>query len=192
MRQKRTPTVLSTLSKADRAEFIEREIAESEKMLDEVESLFIRIVRADHRPFFAPRNRLPETSRENLLIFKAWMIRYKVSLRYILKIVLGYYTQRLKVKSDKNLGVSIKTLTSTTSRDILESQVRREYPNGENISIWKNDQRQKIAQLTVFPMNPVFHPDEYRRHIERNRRKIEEAGAKYRQRPFRDNPFVNE
>jgi hypothetical protein len=93
---------------------------------------------------------LTDKDKESLLILKTWEDKYKVSLRFILLILLPFWESFVQRRSRKmkraGLNVRVSTLTGKKSEQILVENINKLYPNEENKQIWISHERERIIQ----------------------------------------------
>lgn len=152
------------------------------------------------RGYSMPPIKFRNQDRYRLLTLKAWSWHYKIPLLEVIQVLISYWDTRTKgwyrrgVR--KTIGVRVPTLTGTVSSTVLEEYVARTYPNGENVSAWKEERRRELLYLDDIPEPLPSHPDllvkEYRSQVERARDKREKSkkeGSRYIRRVYRDNPW---
>ena len=79
--------------------------------------------------------RLSRVDQLRLLNLKFWVIEYKVSLRYILSVLLPLWENAKHIQRKKpayGLGIRVATLIGARSRQLLEEQMQKDFPAGEN------------------------------------------------------------
>jgi hypothetical protein len=89
-----------------------------------------------------------------LLKLKVWSERYKVSIGYILSVLIPYFeklsykhARRPREKVSKGIGTTIPVLTGTAAEEYLASQIIKEFPDSENVVAWKEDRQQECFRL---------------------------------------------
>lgn len=83
-----------------------------------------------------------------LLALRVWMEKYKVSLDYILQVVVPFCWSRTRgrYRSSRSLGIRIATLVGQKSEKALREQIAKDFDQGENISIANWERLQSILQ----------------------------------------------
>lgn len=135
---------------------------------------------------------LTHEDRLRLLTLKVWMLRYKVPLTWILETLLQHYSKFIRRRrTGSTLGVRVATLVSQSSKQVLEEEILKQFPCGENISRWKTaQQRQQLHQNGICRMqDPMTFASDYGHWLEQARRDHERATDKFSVRPYRDNPW---
>jgi hypothetical protein len=85
-----------------------------------------------------------------LLTLFTWRDRYKVSVKYILKLLIPIWTRkfsRFRVKT--SLGCRVATLVGNKSEEILRERIAHDFPNKENIQQYDSIERDKIIQYAT-------------------------------------------
>lgn len=83
-----------------------------------------------------------------LLKLKVWSLRYYTSVPEILDLVVPVLRYMVRTKHKRyGLGLSLAMLTGIGAEHILEQELKKKYPDGENIAFWKECQRDR--QLRV-------------------------------------------
>lgn len=154
--------------------------------------------------------KITELDKLRLLKLKVWGVKYRVTLGYILGVVMTFYWDRLpkqvreKVKGSRSLGVRIATLVSKGSEKALVDAIARDFPNGENISVYKEEERNRIAALLDEEDNelPVARTkavlsyktmsafvESYTRKVASKKRAMAKLETKMKKMPWRENPW---
>lgn len=92
-----------------------------------------------------------------LLTLKVWSEKYKVSIAYILSVLLPYFeklshkhSMRPRLKTSRGLGVSIPVLVGNAAEEKLLEYISKDYPDGEHLLAWKESRKteclSKIAE----------------------------------------------
>jgi hypothetical protein len=93
---------------------------------------------------------LTKNDQYSLLTLKVWEDKYKVSLKFILIILLPFWETFVQRRSKKmkraGLNVRVSTLIGKKSEQILQESIKKLYPNGENIQMWLAEERERIIQ----------------------------------------------
>jgi hypothetical protein len=86
--------------------------------------------------------------RRRLTVLWVWEQRYRVSVEWILEVLLRVYSKaRMRAapkRKIKGLPVSVKTLVSKASEAILQQELNRQYPWNEHIEIWRQYEQDRI------------------------------------------------
>ncbi len=130
-----------------------------------------------------------------LLTLRAWMLRYKVDLQFILRVLFDYYAKHRKrrFRTKVTLGVRIPTLTGIRSRQVLEEAILQYFPQSENIALYRVEaQRQILEAPTTIKVPSMGKLGRYLRiytkRVLTQRRVFQSAEKKY-QRAWRGNPW---
>jgi hypothetical protein len=131
------------------------------------------------------------SERFGLLQLLVWKRRYRVPLTEILEILLAAYSF-WKPKGPRSLGITVQVLCGKRSSEILDEEIRRRYPDGENIQYWKQrEQRKQLPPPTYVRTDDILaFGDLYRKNILKQRRIIEEARERLSQRRYSNNPWL--
>lgn len=178
----------------DNAEFARRQLVLAEQIAGEVAARVTKLLREKHRPFLDRRWSMSLASRQRLLIWRAWTLRYRVTYRYILDILIPFYDQVRGINPDTVvLGHTLSILTSSKARERLEEAVKRDFPGGENYLMWKQEYRQRLAKVAVtardLTQHPLIFPEAYVDRIAEIRQQLSGAASKF-PRTWRDNPYL--
>ena len=144
---------------------------EVEDSLDRVE----RILCAEKKRKYDSRAlvRIPKHQDLMLYNFKIWMIRYHVSLDFILETLLRRWSVRRALHYGSiSFGLPIPLLTSATACKIIEEEVLKAFPTGENIAIM-NQPQPRLFRIGNFE-NTYQMIKEYGISIEKSRRDFEQ------------------
>jgi hypothetical protein len=97
---------------------------------------------------------LPEEQRYRLLVLRTWVLRYRVSLDFILETLLSYYQRVIRrYGSSHGIGLSLPTLCGHRSQEILEVAILAAFPNNENEDQWRAEKRHQLLSEISFPPN---------------------------------------
>ena len=146
-----------------------------------------------------------------LLTLSIWADKYHVTVGWILGILIPYYQERFKQrrKSDrKGLPVRITTLCGKHAEYLIKQRLEKDFPNQENIELYRQQQRQIILlerderlngvdefqqrtrKLTDFEW-PSRYVRYYRTKMEAQRKVLVAATtSKKNRKPYRGNPFL--
>lgn len=148
---------------------------------------------------------LSETDRFKLYRLWIWKQRYKVSLEYILSVLVPYFTKGVEKrtgKKSKGLGISIPVLCGDVAEEILQERIDKDFPDGENLSHYREQEKERITAILIPP--PEFptrvrktlsfkHLDDeaklYKKSITKSVRKTSKVDLKMKKIPFRGNPW---
>ncbi len=79
-----------------------------------------------------------------LLNWKVWMKRYCISLDFIIETLTRVYAKsRHCGPNEIRLGLAINTITGEAARQVIEDEVKRAYPDGENFMSANNSQSEE-------------------------------------------------
>lgn len=152
--------------------------------------------------------RLSETDGYRLLVFGVWAQKYKVSLDFIVRILVSFYLKHLgrhiNVRK-KSLGIRISTLTGDKAEQLLRETIQREFPNFENVGLWRQRKKEsilssregddtglttKVKTILDYP-TPEAYVRAYRRKINQAKKDDERAdNDQNKKRPYRGNPWL--
>lgn len=153
-----------------------------------------------------PFLRFTREDQVRLLRLKTWQLRYYLSIQEILSFVVPVLRSTVKRKSKRwALGITVRSLTGEAAERILQEQLKKTYPGGEHIQVWKD--REQENQIEVEQMLEgdlvssgktidVLHAESLEDYVSRYRARIQhlrqERSAqmrKHRKKPYRWNPF---
>lgn len=133
-----------------------------------------------------------------LLTLRMWMIKYRVTLEFILSVLVPFWAgkfQSRKRTNDKALGVRIATLSGSVSEKILQTAIKNTYPNGENEISWRAEAQEEYMKVSGTLGSVDNHPEnfieEYVRRclkVRHQNRKLIESG-RFTRRSYRGNPW---
>lgn len=144
---------------------------EVEEALDRVE----RILCAEKKRKYDSRALVKIPKHQDLMLynFKIWMMRYHISLDFILETLLRRWSVRRTLHYGSiSFGIAISHLTSLTARKIIEEAVLKAFPTGENIAIM-NQPQPRLFRISNFE-NTYQMIKEYGIAIEKSRRDFEQ------------------
>lgn len=137
-----------------------------------------------------------------------WSERYGVSLEYILETLLTYYydnlpkSTRSKSRMAKSLGVRVATLCGDVSLSILRNSLERDFPDGNNLAAFKEEEKERIAETVLNPdglprkaRGPLqfktvsAYVNAYTRQMELRRRGVSRIARKMSKIAWRGNPW---
>ena len=146
-----------------------------------------------------------ETDRYRLYRLWIWSQRHKVSLEYIFQTLIPYFTKGVEKrtgKKSKGIGVSIPVLTGDVAEEVLVRSIERDYPEGDHLSLYREQQIEAITALLTKP--PEF-PTRIKKPLQYKSMAAEVAAYKFstdkavkqaaklesklRKIPFRNNPY---
>ena len=162
------------------------------------------------RDGYRTRLRFTKEDRVRLLRLRTWSMRHHISIAEILDMVMPVLTERSKWKKKYGFDITIRVLTGNASKKVLNFQLTKIYPSGENIAIWKEQEREaqllaeKVDAMEGIPvqprLTPVMRPDEdtddymkrYTKSVEAARSDERKAvSQRWRQRKnYRNNPWL--
>lgn len=82
-----------------------------------------------------------------------WSERYGVSIGYIIEALLTYYYHNLpkhsrdKANRSRGLGIRIATLVGDVSLSILHSHLANDFPDGNNLAAFKEEEKERIVDI---------------------------------------------
>ena len=141
--------------------------------------------------------RLARQDQLRLLNLKFWTSEYKVSLRYILSVLLPYWENAKHIQRKKpiyGLGIRVATLIGARSRQVLEEQMQKDYPGGENEFEFRSELESRVALAPeVLADYRITDPRKlmvaYRARIRRARQAVDEFAKQMARRSWRGNPY---
>lgn len=132
-----------------------------------------------------------------LLNLKTLTIRYRLSLRSILTILIASFkANKYRQSAPGGLGFSISQLCGPHSDKIISEYVRANYKLGENIRAWHSD-RQLIETSGSYTTaafdvdDPLAFVREYKSRIAKARREQNRMASTKVKRPYRGNAWLS-
>lgn len=165
--------------------------------------------------------RLDRNDRYRLLTLKMWSERYRVPVKYILETLMAwtetFARKHFRRTRTEGFGVKVSTLCGKKSEQILETQIAKDFPNGEHklafiqveqtrILEWEVRRLEKLEQqesdgiqvnghakksLLDYEQPRVF-VRHYKKRIQREGQQRAEIVKEMMKRNYRGNPFLPE
>lgn len=162
------------------------------------------------RDGYRTKLRFKPEDKVRLLRLKTWSMRHHISIAEILDMVMPVLTERSKWKKKYGFDITVRVLTGAASKKVLNFQLNKRYPAGENRAIWQEQEREAqlyaekidaLEGMEVKPnLTPVIRADETtEEYMERYTKSVERARAierkavsqKWRRRKnYRNNPWL--
>ena len=154
--------------------------------------------------------RMTDNDRQRLYQLWIWKEKYKVSIRWILNLLLPIYHKRFAryTMNRRGLGVRIPTLVGRKSGQIVKENVGKEFPDEENFTQALQEQQEKIIERRLgsesddgvvvrkktffdFP-TPEAYARYYSRKMKNRRKELAHviAQAQKTKKPYRGNPWL--
>lgn len=178
--------------------------SELTKIVDEVD-LVLR--RKFGKQLFYPKS----DDQIRLLRLHLWSERYKVSLEYILSVLIPYFEGiankhrgRPRGTSSKGIGTTIANLTGNASENILLSRIEKDFPESEHKIDWRITKQQACLQKIAADSDEVVvkrpkgvlqyatlakYRKAYEQRITQKKMDDEKLERQLAKQPFRGNPF---
>jgi hypothetical protein len=158
----------------------------------------LRVERAVRRDFGVQWWRPSAEDELRLLRLEQFEQKYKVTLEWILKLLVPVWKQKFgKFKKGQGLGVAISTLTGNVSERIIRDQIKRDFPDGENIQTWKAQEQQRqwlqveeVGNVREDWEHPAQTIKRYRRRMGAQREELRRFSQSQRKRNYRNNPWI--
>lgn len=142
--------------------------------------------------------------RNRLFNLQIWSDKYKVSIRWILHVLVPYWSKKLKRKPGQawGLGVKVQSFVGKHSQRIIEEEIIKQFPERENEKLWNHAKRMELTGLAE--RSPVKYRDvlecesiddfvrKYRKRVAVRRRELDTAESQpsKRHRLYRNNPWL--
>lgn len=135
-----------------------------------------------------------------MLKLETWSRKYKVSIAYILRVLIPVW-KAVAERKQRKFKLIPAQLTGHKSEEILKQRIEEDYPDRQNVRDWKWSERERalvlerdfaeVEERTV-PLLSLDHVKRYQKRILRKRRALDEAvSAKGRKRrTYRGNPWL--
>jgi hypothetical protein len=135
-----------------------------------------------------------------LLTLWVWSTKYKVSIRYMLQVLLPIWRKRFKTEGSRGMGCKVPLLVGVASNRILLEAIVRDYPDNANLTDWALREKLRIRGITesgalrkvgrLDPVAPEAFAARYRKVILHRSKQVERAvSSKIYRRAYRDNPW---
>lgn len=145
-----------------------------------------------------------------LLKLRVWSERHKVSIGYILSVLVPHYekmaykhSNKPREKVSKGIGTTISVLTGPSAEAYLVEQMAKDFPDSENVVSWKEDKkheclRKLAAEDEVSSKKPktilqytsiAAYRKAYIQRITNSRNTEEKVIKQLSKQPWRGNPF---
>ncbi len=142
--------------------------------------------------------------QQRLLSLRTWTIKYRVDLEFILRILVGYWSARFSnhtkfKKGNSGLGCKIATLCGDASEAILASRLKEDYPNNEQLAIWKTHEQEKqlrrneeLVETKIMAQTLDQYVAKYRRKVIKERKEYHQKinSGKLTRRQYPGSPWV--
>jgi hypothetical protein len=127
-----------------------------------------------------------------LLNLRGALLKHRLPLSEIIDILIGKY-RKGKGSEGSRLGIAIKVLTGPAAMKYLDEQVRKTYPNQEQMKSWRSRKIQLINSVR-FRAEPSGNfedfPEKYLGAISDHREESARILDKRRRRRYRNSPWV--
>ena len=140
--------------------------------------------------------RLKEEDRLRILRLEQWEEKYKVPLWWILVTLVPIWKKKFARYSYGAFGVKIPTLVGAKSEAIIRARILEEFPNGENVRIWRAQEQQwqwasyrQGVGLKEDWTNPLRAARDYQQRMQRERQARDVFEKVARRRHYRNNPW---
>jgi hypothetical protein len=160
------------------------------------ESLMEKIAKEQLGMSFWNKDQKPADSLRLIRLLQ-WEEKYKVPAAWFVPILVKIWKKKYGEYVGKDrLGFSIATLTGDKSEQILVETIRKEFPEGEHLEIWraKKQNAQWLTQIErrkgITWENPTIAMEQYRKKVQAERKEFQSFRERMRQRPYRNNPWM--
>src|SRR6185503_19950220 len=136
------------------------------------------------------RLRLKPDDRLRLLNLKVWCERYKVSPDWLVRFLVNYWRRRSPVKGSI-FSTRLSTFCGNVSRQAVELEMQRLYPNGENIKAARSAFKVAMLGMSIPRLrvkDSLKYVNEYRIQLEKTKKRL--GSKRFTRRRFRENPFL--
>ena len=91
---------------------------------------------------------ITELDRYRLLTLRTWELKYKISLKTILQVLLPFWQGFIKRRTKtKGLGIRVSTLVGKKSEEILIMHLNKVYPRNEHKMLYISQEQERITQV---------------------------------------------
>jgi len=133
------------------------------------------------------------------LRLEQWEEKYRVPLWWILQTLVPIWRRKFAKYSLGAFGVKIPTLVGAKSEEIIRSEIKTQFPDGENVRQWKAREQQKQwsryregVGLREDWSHPLTAAKEYQQRMLRERKARVKFERTARRRLYRGNPWSPE
>lgn len=143
---------------------------------------------------------LPWEDQLRLLTLKMWERKYHVSLHFILSTLIPFWKAMMESKrrrtNEQSLGIRIATLTGKVSEKILQKEIQKHYPNGENVTEWRATEQETYAKIQRTVLSKYRDISKFMKEYTRSCKKVRRrsnrmvASGKFKRRHYANNPWV--
>jgi hypothetical protein len=187
--------------------FYKQEKARTKLKVSKIRAIVDEVLQED---FGRRLYRLSKDDEHRLLTLYTWRDRYKVSIKWMLKILIKIWTKKFaRFKINSSLGCRVATLVGKKSEEIIREEIYKEFSHGENLKNWKQSEQDKIVKLVqgstetskrerkyssiLEAKTPEAYIKQYERELRWNKQKTSSKSQKLltqvKEKPFRNNPF---
>jgi hypothetical protein len=188
----------------DKALLVRKELHAMRKTGYRVRKVLLSVLHERVKKDFQLRLQTREIVR--LGIFQTWATRYHVSLTYVLRTLLDFWTEKTSKRRRPGkriplLPVSVPALASRGSEEILRVAIVTGFPGEENLAQWQTAARLRVLGLseTRGRAKSLFDAEDpeqscsiWMTRLERRRKLLDKAEAESwrKQRRWRGNPWL--
>ena len=90
-----------------------------------------------------PLSKLKGMDQVQLLRLRTWSLRYFIPIKEILDMVLPILRNQMHRRGRYGIGVPVRVLTGRKAQELLEDQIKRRYPEEEQIKVWASRERDR-------------------------------------------------
>lgn len=148
--------------------------------------------------------------RRKLLLFTVWEQRYKLPIDWMFEALLLYYDDKKNRKSKSRgtgLPVTVNTLVSSSSEELLQRLIEQEFPGNAHISLYRQREQEngvkdcltyhRVPEVIPAPRTLVSYDSlvawrrDYRARMEKKQSRDGQVRSwlKKNSRPYRGNPW---
>jgi hypothetical protein len=191
--------------------FASEEKGRRKMLIDSITSDFVTEIDSLLRKQFNKQIYYPKQDDQyRLLKLKVWSERYKVSVGYILSVLIPYFeklaykhSRRPREKVSKGIGTTIATLTGPSAEAYLSEQILKDFKDGENALAWKEDKKEECLRILdaeegIVKKKPkgvlayksiAAYRKAYMERIKHTRDEQDKLTKQLAKQPWRGNPF---
>lgn len=131
-----------------------------------------------------------------LLRLLQWEEKYKVSVRWIVHLLVPIWKKKYSKYQKNGIGVTIATLVGKKSEEILVQSIVEKFPDGEHLMKWRanaqNGQWRRLQEekRKLKWENPTQAISQYRKAILQERESFRRLSQKMKRRKWRSNPWL--
>lgn len=161
--------------------------------------LELLLVNRNERALAMGLRRFKEEDVFRLMTLEVWSLRYKVSLDWVLNILLNYWRTRYRKEAfeTQGFGTKIPAFVGSHSELILKEKILQIFPGRENEQDWRDSEKRRLIRLAFEVPNgkkryedPLAYVKRYREIMAQANQMEDLTAQSLSKRKFRGNPWT--